>query len=877
MLKDFYRMKVEDVCKDLQVDSENGLGSDEARKRFEQYGPNEIAQKKRRTLLQMFFSQFTDFLIIILLAAAVVSILVGEGIDALLIIIIVVLNATLSTIQESKAEKSLQLLKKMAAPMAKVIRDGVVQTISSREIVPGDVVLLETGNYVPADGRLIEAVNLSVSEAALTGESQPVDKIVDAIDKDKLPIGDRLNTVYSGTIVAKGRGKAIVTATGNETELGKIAKMLSEMEEEQTPLQRNLEKLGKQIGIIVLAICAIVFVVGILEGNPLLEMFLTSVSLAVAAVPEGLPAVVTIVLALGMYNMVKRHAVIRRLQAVEALGSVNVICSDKTGTLTKNEMTVVKYYLHPSIFFEHKQAAQVKSKSLQLLLTGATLCNDSFITVKDGTRVTSGDPTEIALAVAALDLGIEKEELEDKMPRIHEIPFDSDRKMMTTVHKDQTRFVSFTKGAPDIVIRNCTKFMNQNGEIKELSEQDKEIILQHNTKMAQEGLRVLAVAFKELQDDDFSNLENDMIFLGLMGMIDPPRPEVKDALEKCRTAGIRVIMITGDHKVTAHTIAKELNILDHNDMVLTGSDLIEMDVDKLVQVVEKVKVYARVSPSDKLKIVEALKKQGRIVAMTGDGVNDAPALKKSDIGVAMGITGTDVSKDASDMVLTDDNFASIVAAVEEGRKIFDNIRKVVYYLLSCNISEVATIFISILLRLPLPLIPVQILWMNLVTDGLPALALGVEPAEPDIMKRPPRDPKEGIMSKDVMTSIFIGGILLSALTLFVYGWALLEHDQIELLRTMVFFTLCTGQLMHAFNSKSLRFSIFKVGIKNNPKLILANLASFAMLIGVIYIPGLQKVFGTTSLTGKQFLVSLFAAVMIVPLYEIVKAVRYRKR
>ncbi len=877
MLKDFYRMKVEDVCKDLQVDPENGLGSDEARKRFEQYGPNEIAQKKRRTLLQMFFSQFTDFLIIILLAAAVVSILVGEGIDALLIIIIVVLNATLSTIQESKAEKSLQLLKKMAAPMAKVIRDGVVQTISSREIVPGDVVLLETGNYVPADGRLIEAVNLSVSEAALTGESQPVDKIVDAIDKDKLPIGDRLNTVYSGTIVAKGRGKAIVTATGNETELGKIAKMLSEMEEEQTPLQRNLEKLGKQIGIIVLAICAIVFVVGILEGNPLLEMFLTSVSLAVAAVPEGLPAVVTIVLALGMYNMVKRHAVIRRLQAVEALGSVNVICSDKTGTLTKNEMTVVKYYLHPSIFFEHKQAAQVKSKSLQLLLTGATLCNDSFITVKDGTRVTSGDPTEIALAVAALDLGIEKEELEDKMPRIHEIPFDSDRKMMTTVHKDQTRFVSFTKGAPDIVIRNCTKFMNQNGEIKELSEQDKEIILQHNTKMAQEGLRVLAVAFKELQDDDFSNLENDMIFLGLMGMIDPPRPEVKDALEKCRTAGIRVIMITGDHKVTAHTIAKELNILDHNDMVLTGSDLIEMDVDKLVQVVEKVKVYARVSPSDKLKIVEALKKQGRIVAMTGDGVNDAPALKKSDIGVAMGITGTDVSKDASDMVLTDDNFASIVAAVEEGRKIFDNIRKVVYYLLSCNISEVATIFISILLRLPLPLIPVQILWMNLVTDGLPALALGVEPAEPDIMKRPPRDPKEGIMSKDVMTSIFIGGILLSALALFVYGWALLEHDQIELLRTMVFFTLCTGQLMHAFNSKSLRFSIFKVGIKNNPKLVLATLASFAMLIGVIYIPGLQKVFGTTSLTGKQLLVSLFAAVMIVPLYEIVKAVRYRKR
>lgn len=874
-MKDFYRMKAEEVCTDMQVDPAKGLSSQEAKKRFEKYGPNEIVQKKRRTIWQMFFSQFTDFLIIILLAAAVISILVGEGIDAVLIIIIVVLNATLSTIQESKAEKSLQLLKKMAAPMAKVIRDGVVQTISSREIVPGDVILLETGNYVPADGRLIEAVNLSVSEAALTGESQPVDKITEAIDRDKLPIGDRLNMVYSGTIVAKGRGKAIVTSTGNETELGKIAKMLSEMEEEETPLQKNLEKLGKQIGVIVLAICAVVFVVGLLEGNPLLEMFLTSVSLAVAAVPEGLPAVVTIVLALGMYNMVKRHAVIRRLQAVEALGSVNVICSDKTGTLTKNEMTVVKYYLHPSMFFEHNQAKHKNSKSLQLLLTGATLCNDSFITTKDGNRITSGDPTEIALAVAAFDLGIEKTIYEGKMPRIHEIPFDSDRKMMTTVHRDQDKVLSFTKGAPDVVIRNCNRYMSDDGQIKDLTEQDKEQILQNNTKMAQEGLRVLAIAFKEIQNNDLSNLESDMTFLGLMGMIDPPRPEVKEALEKCQSAGIKVIMITGDHKVTAQTIASELKILDRDDIILTGSDLMEMDIDQLVKVMEKVKVYARVSPNDKLKIVEALKKQGRIVAMTGDGVNDAPALKKSDIGVAMGITGTDVSKDASDMVLTDDNFASIVAAIEEGRKIFDNIRKVVYYLLSCNISEVATIFISILLRLPLPLIPVQILWMNLVTDGLPALALGVEPAEPDIMKRPPRDPKEGIMSRDVLTNIFIGGLILSLLTLFVYSWALIEHDQIELLRTMVFFTLCTGQLIHAFNSKSLRLSLFKIGIKNNPKLIIASLASFAMLIAVIYTPGLQDVFGTTNLTGKQFAVSLIAALAMLPLYELVKFIKYR--
>jgi len=877
VLKDFYRMKAEDLCKELQTDIQNGLTTQEAKQRFEKYGPNELAQRKRRTIWQMFFSQFTDFLIIILLAAAAVSILVGEGVDAILIMIIVVLNATLSTIQESKAEKSLQLLKKMAAPMAKVIRDGIVQTISSREIVPGDIVLLETGNYVPADARLIEAVNLSLSEAALTGESQPVEKITDVIDKDKLPIGDRINMVYSGTIVSRGRGKAVVTSTGNETELGKIAKMLSEMEEEETPLQKNLEKLGKQIGVIVLAICAIVFVVGILEGNPLLEMFLTAVSLAVAAVPEGLPAVVTIVLALGMYNMVKRHAVIRRLQAVEALGSVNVICSDKTGTLTKNEMTVVKYYLHPSEFFEHEKAKQNYSKSMNLLLTGATLCNDAFITSKDGKRVTSGDPTEIALAVAAFDFGIEKEKLQEKMPRIHEIPFDSDRKMMTTVHRDQNTILSFTKGAPDIVVKNCTKYFTKDGQTKTLSEKDKEEILSFNTQMAQEGLRVLAVAYKELRDENFADLENDMVFLGLMGMIDPPRPEVKDALEKCRSAGIKVIMITGDHKVTAQTIAKELSILDQKGLVLTGNELIEMDVEKLVEVVESVEVYARVSPSDKLKIVEALKKRGKIVAMTGDGVNDAPALKKADIGVAMGITGTDVSKDASDMVLTDDNFASIVSAVEEGRKIFDNIRKVVYYLLSCNISEVATIFISILLRLPLPLIPVQILWMNLVTDGLPALALGVEPAEPDVMQRPPRDPKEGIMSPFVMKRIFIGGLFLSVLTLFVYGWALLEHDNIELLRTMVFFTLCTGQLFHALNSKSLKHSLFKVGITNNPRLILASVVSFVMLLGVVYIPALQKVFGTTTLAGHQLVVSFVAAAMIIPLFEMVKLFSSKKK
>lgn len=874
-MKEFYRLSVEEVCRELGVDPQKGLSSEEAKERLEQYGPNELAERKRRTILQMFLSQFTDFLIIILLAAAAISIVVGEAVDAILIMIIVVLNATLSTIQEAKAEKSLQLLKKMAAPSARVLRDGIIQTVPSREIVPGDVVILEAGNYVPADGRLIESVNLSVSEAALTGESQPVEKSTEAIDEPNLPIGDRTNMVYSGTIVSRGRGRAIVTTTGNETEIGKIAKMLTEMEEEETPLQKNLEKLGKQIGLIILAICAIVFTVGILEGNPILEMFLTAVSLAVAAVPEGLPAVVTIVLALGMYNMVKRHAIIRRLQAVEALGSVNVICSDKTGTLTKNEMTVVMYYIHPENWLKHGPSSQIPD-TLKEALVGTALCNDAFVTFKDGTKATSGDPTEIALALAAWDFGLKKPELEERMPRVHEIPFDSDRKMMTTVHRKENTFVSYTKGAPDVVLSRCSRYVSPSGEIREMMEKDREQILQANQQMAQDGLRVLAVAYKDVEEGRYENLEQDMIFLALIGMIDPPRPEVKEALEKCKTAGIKVIMITGDHKATAQTIAKEIGILDPAGKTLTGSELIEMDVDELAEVVEDVKVYARVSPSDKLKIVEALKKKGKIVAMTGDGVNDAPALKRADIGVAMGITGTDVSKDAADMVLTDDNFASIVAAVEEGRKIFDNIRKVVYYLLSCNISEVATIFISILLRLPLPLVPVQILWMNLVTDGLPALALGVEPAEPDVMTRPPRDPKEGIMSRDVIKKIFIGGLLLSVLTLFVYGWALMEHDEIRLLRTMVFFTLSTGQLFHAFNSKSLKHSLFKVGIRNNPRLILANVVSFLLLLAVIYVPGLQNVFGTTTLAGHQLLVSLIAAFMIVPLFELVKWFDRRK-
>lgn len=874
-MKEFYRLSVEEVCRELGVDPHKGLSSEEAKKRLEQYGPNELAERKRRTILQMFLSQFTDFLIIILLVAAAISVVVGEAVDAILIMIIVVLNATLSTIQEAKAEKSLQLLKKMAAPSARVLRDGIIQTVSSREIVPGDVVILEAGNYVPADGRLIESVNLSVSEAALTGESQPVEKSTEAIDEPNLPIGDRTNMVYSGTIVSRGRGRAIVTATGNETEIGKIAKMLTEMEEEETPLQKNLEKLGKQIGLIVLAICAIVFAVGILEGNPILEMFLTAVSLAVAAVPEGLPAVVTIVLALGMYNMVKRHAIVRKLQAVEALGSVNVICSDKTGTLTRNEMTVVKYYLHPENWLKHEPSSRIPDV-LREALMGAVLCNDAFVAFKDNMRATSGDPTEIALALAAWDFGLKKPELEGKMPRVHEIPFDSDRKMMTTVHRKESTFVSYTKGAPDVVLSRCSRYVSASGEVREMTEEDREQILQANQQMAQDGLRVLAVAYRNVEEGRYENLEQDMTFLALIGMIDPPRPEVKEALEKCKTAGIRVIMITGDHKATAQTIAKEIGILDSAGKTLTGSELIEMDVDDLAEVVEDVKVYARVSPSDKLKIVEALKKRGKIVAMTGDGVNDAPALKRADIGVAMGITGTDVSKDAADMVLTDDNFASIVAAVEEGRKIFDNIRKVVYYLLSCNISEVATIFISILLRLPLPLVPVQILWMNLVTDGLPALALGVEPAEPDVMTRPPRDPKEGIMSRDVTKKIFMGGLLLSILTLFVYGWALMEHDEIRLLRTMVFFTLCTGQLFHAFNSKSLKHSLFRVGIRNNPRLILASVVSFLLLLAVIYVPGLQSVFGTTTLAGHQLLVSLVAAFMIVPLFELVKWFDRRK-
>jgi len=879
LLKKAYKYSCEDLSKKLKSNLVSGLSSDEARRKLEEFGPNELPEKRRKTIFEMFLAQFKDFLILILLAAAGISVAVGEITDAVLILIIVIINAVLSTMQESKAEKSLEMLKKLSAPTARVIRDGVVVTVASREIVPGDIVILEAGNYIPADGRLIEAVNLSVSEAALTGESEPVEKSTHVIESEDVPIGDRHNMVFSGTVVARGRGKCLVTATGINTEIGHIAQMLSEMEETETPLQRNLNKLGKQIGNIVLIICGIVFLAGLFQGNPILEMLLTAISLAVAAVPEGLPAVVTIVLALGMHNMVKRHVIIRKLQAVETLGSVNVICSDKTGTLTKNEMTVVSYYIPGKGFVEDEQLSVQGEHSQEAeLLRGAAICNDAFLSIRDGERITSGDPTEIALVVAAAKHSLIKSELEKDFQRIHEIPFDSSRKMMTTVHRTKgDQKIAYTKGAPDVVLNSCSSIYLSNGLTKPMTDEERKNIEEANSAMAKKGLRVLAVAMKRELHDESEPLESDLTFVGLVGMIDPPRPEVIEALKKCHAAGIRVVMITGDHKITAESIAKEIGLAKDGHIAMTGNELIHMEVSDLMNVVEDVQVYARVSPSDKLKIVQALKEKGHIVAMTGDGVNDAPALKKADIGVAMGIVGTDVAKDASEMVLTDDNFASIVSATEEGRRIFDNIRKVVYYLLSCNISEVATIFISILFKLPLPLIPVQILWMNLVTDGLPALALGVEAAEPDIMNRPPRNPKEGIISKRVMQDIFLGGIYLTVLSMFVYIFSLLEHDSIELSRTMVFFTICTGQIFHAFNSKSLRFSLFKVGLKSNPKLLLANFVSFILLISVIYIPFLQNIFHTTSLTGIQLIVSILASVLIIPLFELTKFLRYRDR
>jgi len=836
----YHREPVESLCAHLKSRS-TGLGSEEAARRLDEHGPNELKAKKKKTPVMMFLDQFKDFMIIILLGAAVVAGAIGELTDTLIIIAIVIANAVIGFIQEYRAERAIEALKQMAAPMAAVLRDGKVRSIASRDIVPGDVVLLDAGAIVPADMRLMESAQMRVDEAALTGESVPVEKSIGNICDSDISIGDRINMVYKGTVVTYGRGAGLVVGTGMQTELGKIASMLQDEDEVRTPLQRRLTVFGRNLAIAILVICAVVFVIGLVRGEKPLLMLLTSISLAVAAIPEALPAVITISLALGAKKMVKKNALIRKLPAVETLGSVTYICSDKTGTLTYNRMTVEELYAQGEVV----RSTDQKARELTELMTGVALNNDC----REGTDGTFiGDPTEVALYTVARDNGFGRERIEKELPRVAEIPFDSDRKCMTTIHDmPGGGFVSYTKGAPDVLIERA-RTMWVNGKEEPLK---KEGILTVNEDMAKRGLRVLCVAMRTWDrlpgECSVDTMEKDLVILGLVGMMDPPRDEAKEAVALCRTAGIRPIMITGDHPVTAAAIAKRIGILDEtSNGVMSGKELAALGDDVFASKVEHTQAYARVAPEQKLKIVKALQARHQFVAMTGDGVNDAPALKRADIGVAMGITGTDVSKEAAHMILLDDNFSTIVQAVREGRKIYDNIRKFIRYLLATNTGEIMTIFFAQILGFPIPLLPIHILWVNLVTDSLPALALSVEPAEDDVMQRPPRDPGESIFSGGLGIHVIWVGTLMAFLVLSVQYVSMTFFSGEW--QTMVFTVLCFTQFAHALAIRSEKKSLFKQGLMSNKTLFGAIVLSIAMQLAVIYVGPLNAVFRTQPLT-----------------------------
>lgn len=867
---------------------DRGLTSSEARKRFETYGPNALTSKKGTSALKIIVSQFTDFMVMVLLAATAISIFMGEMTEAITIIAIVILNAILGFVQEFRTEKTLEALKNLAAPTAKIIRDGELVVIPADAIVPGDLMVLEAGDRVSGDGDIVWESNLYVDESLLTGESVPTEKRA-VTNKDNIASGNR---VYMGTVVTSGRAKAVVTSTGMLTEMGKIADMIQSIEEEETPLQRKLDHLGKFIVLGCIIICVIVTITGILRGEPVFTMLLAGISLAVAAIPEGLPAVVTIALALGVQRMLKRNALIRRLPAVETLGCANVICSDKTGTLTQNRMTVRKIYAGEESFevvgdsdstnggyeVNNRRIEALKNKSLALALEIGTLCNDASlvtnksdssylqriknIATKSEKYTFSGDPTEGAILIAAAKAGIMKSKLDSEYRRIDEIPFDSDRKCMSVVCANPKGDMSvYSKGAPDVIIQKCTKVLTNRG-VGELTPTLRKQILKNNEFMANEALRVIGVAYKAIPQGVFdkNRLETDLIFVGLIGMIDPPRPEAMLAVTRCRLAGIKPVMITGDHRLTATAIAKEIGIFSEGDMVLTGEELDKMSVEELEGIAEGVSVYARVSPKHKLMIVSALKSKGNIVAMTGDGVNDAPAVKEADIGVSMGITGTDVTKEASAMILMDDNFATIVSAVEEGRVIYSNIRKFIRYLLSCNIGEVLTMFLGMMLGMPLPLLPVHILLVNLVTDGLPAMALGVDPADDDIMQRRPRGSRDNIFSNGLLNLILFRGIFIGLCTLAVFTSILYFTSNLAAARTGALVTLVATQLIHVFECKSEFKSIFEIRLFNNIPLILAVSCSLITILSVVYVPALARIFNTVPLTLTEWcLIAGFSA------------------
>lgn len=862
----YYLENVETVMRQENI-SRDGLTTTEASERLSRYGKNKLAEGKKKSLLARFIGQMTDPMVLVLIAAAVISGAVGEIADALIILAVVILNSILGVVQEGKAEKAIEALQQMASPYSKVRRAGQVLQIKSEDIVPGDIVLLEAGDAVPADMRLIEASSLKIEEASLTGESVPVEKTNNSLhakDGEDISLGDRRNMAYMGTNTVYGRGEGFVTGTGMSTEMGKIAGIISRTANEKTPLQKKLSSLSKVLSVAVLLISVFIFVFSVLSnggfrGGHVLEAFLLAISLAVAAIPEGLVAVVTVVLSIGVTKMSKRNAIIRKLTAVETLGCTQIICSDKTGTLTQNKMTVVDSYGNEN----------------QLVMSMA-LCNDASISSNDGSIV--GEPTETALVRFADDKGRNKNDLEKKMPRVAEAPFDSMRKMMSTVHKTESRFVQYTKGASDELLKRCTHMLTPQGEVL-LSDELRKQISDKNKEMAGKALRVLGSALRHWEtlpeDKTPENLEREMIFIGLVGMIDPVRPEAKAAIDECRTAGIRPIMITGDHKDTAVAIAKELGIIADESQAITGADISRLSDEEFDNNIDKYFVYARVQPEHKVRIVNAWKKRGKITAMTGDGVNDAPALKSADIGVGMGITGTDVSKSVSDMVLADDNFASIVYAVEEGRRIYDNIKKSIQFLLSSNLSEVVALFAATIMNFKL-FSPIHILWINLITDTFPAIALGMEEGESDIMKKPPRDSKEGIFAHGLGTRIVYQGVVIAVLTLvsFLIGHSqkgMSEEYKQTMAMTMAFLTLSMCEIFHSMNLRSSLKSLFSLKT-HNKYLFIAMLASFVLTLSVIYIPGLNTVFQLTALSTGNFLIAIGLSLLIIPIVEAEKLI-----
>ncbi len=886
----WHNLQISEVVEHVKTDIINGLKAAEVKKRIEFFGYNTLKEKKVINPFKLFLNQFNDFMILVLLIATMVSGILGEYADAFTILAIVVVNSILGFVQEYKAEKSLEALKSLTAPEAYVIRNGKKKKIAAMNLVQGDIIYLETGDRVPADCRLIDTINLEIEESALTGESLPVRKNHDVIKNEKIDLGDRKNMAYLGTVVTRGRGRALVVATGMNTEMGQIANMMQEVHTEETPLQKRLDNLGKWLVGLCILICAIVCITGVLKGEPVYLMFLAGVSLAVAAIPEGLPAIVTVALAIGVQKMIKRNALVRKLPAVETLGCATVICSDKTGTITENEMTVKSIYIDQklmevtgqgyipkgNIVYNNEIINLNTEEGSNILLKIASLCNNSIL-IRDNLKITGlfrdskngrwgieGDPTEGALTVLAAKAGIWQETVEKKAMRVYEYPFDSERKRMSVIYKEDNTLYSYVKGAPDIILSLCSHIY-ENGKRIPLDDKRREEIIKNNKLMAGKALRVLGFAYKELEpdfkyEDGEKSAESNLIFVGLAGMIDPPRVSAIKAIKSCRNAGIKPVIITGDYQITAEAVAREMDIIVSSRQVITGEELDDLSNKELQKKINDIVVYARVSPKHKMRIVKALKKNGHVVAMTGDGVNDAPAVKEADIGISMGKTGTDVTKEASSMILADDNFATIVGAVEEGRAIYDNIRKFIRYLLSCNVGEVLTMFLATLVGLPIPLLPIQILWVNLVTDGLPAMALGVDNADPDIMSRSSRKPGESVFSNGLGRKIIMRGLQIGLGTLIVFVIALVLGDgNLKIARTMAFATLVFSQLFHVFECKSEKYSPFKVGIFSNPFLVWAVGCSIIMELSVIYLPVLQPIFKTVPLNIFQwFIIILFA-------------------